>query len=174
MIYSTGKRKTSIAKVWLDEKAKTTAVNDKAIETYFPVANLRQKVLLPQSVLVTILKKRQVDAINEDVIVGIASIKGNQIPASFYEYVNSFSSEAVASLIGAISNINFKVQAIGGGIRGQAEAVMYGISKCLAEFKPEVQKILKDLGFLTRDSRIVERKKPGLRKARKKEQYSKR
>jgi small subunit ribosomal protein S9 len=174
MIYSTGKRKTSIAKVWLNKKANSTIVNEKAVETYFPVANLRQKVLLPQAVLVTILRKRQIDAINADAITGIASIKGNQIPASFYEYINSLSTEVVAGLIGAISSAHFTVQAIGGGIRGQAEAVMYGISKCLAEFKPEVQKILKDLGFLTRDARIVERKKPGLRKARKKEQYSKR
>jgi small subunit ribosomal protein S9 len=174
MIYSTGKRKTSIAKVWLNEKAKANMVNEKDLETYFPVANLRQKVLLPQSTLVAILRKRQIDVINESSIVGIASVKGNQIPVSFYEYVNSLSSDLVVMLIGAISNANFNIQAIGGGIKGQAEAVMYGISKCLAEFKPEVQKILKDLGFLTRDSRIVERKKPGLRKARKKEQYSKR
>jgi small subunit ribosomal protein S9 len=174
MIYSTGKRKTSIAKVWLSEKAKVTTINEKSVETYFPVANLQQKVLLPQSILVNILRKRQIEELNEEAIKGIASIKGNKIPASFFEYVNSLSAEAVAVLAGAISGTHFTIQAIGGGIRGQAEAVMYGISKCLAEFKPEIQKILKDLGFLTRDSRIVERKKPGLRKARKKEQYSKR
>ena len=174
MIYSTGKRKTSIAKVWLNEKAQSTIINDKSVETYFPVSNLRQKVLLPQTIISNILRKRQIDQLTQESIKEIASIKGNQIPASFYEYVNSFSVEAISSLLSIIPNLHFKVQAIGGGIKGQAEAVMYGVSKCLAEFKPEVQKILKDLGFLTRDSRIVERKKPGLRKARKKEQYSKR
>lgn len=174
MIYSTGKRKTSIAKVWLNEKAQSTIINDKSVENYFTVSNLRQKVLLPQVVLTNILRKRQVDAISQESIKEIASIKGNQIPASFYEYVNSLSAEAVAILISSITNTHFTIQTIGGGIKGQAEAVMYGISKCLSEFKPEVHKILKDLGFLTRDSRVVERKKPGLRKARKKEQYSKR
>lgn len=174
MIYATGKRKTSIAKVWLNEKLKSTVINEKNIETYFPVSNLRQKVALPQNILVNILKKRQIEEINADSIKGIASIKGNKIPESFLEHVNSLSSEVVSALISKIQSVHFTVQSIGGGIRGQAEAVMYGISKCLAEFTPEAHKILKDLGFLTRDSRVVERKKPGLRKARKKEQYSKR
>lgn len=174
MIYSTGKRKTSIAKVWLDQKLKETKINERVIGEYFPVANLTQKVALPQTVLSTILKHREADVITEDSMKGIMSVKGNEIPVSFYEYVNSISVEAAKMLASAISAVNFNVQVLGGGIKGQAEAVMYGVAKCLAEFKPEVQKILKDLGFLTRDARVVERKKPGLRKARKKEQYSKR
>lgn len=174
MIYSTGKRKTSIAKVWLNDKAKSTTINEKSLEDYFTVPNLRQKVLLPQSVIVNLLKKRQSDSINPEAIRGIASVKGNALSNSFFDYINSLSTEAVATLLSTIPHINFNIQTLGGGIKGQAEAVMYGISKCLAEFKPEVHKILKDLGLLTRDPRVVERKKPGLRKARKKEQYSKR
>jgi small subunit ribosomal protein S9 len=172
--YSTGKRKTSIAKVWLDSALKENIVNEKDVKTYFPVARLEQKVLLPQNILSIILKHREADVVTEDVMRGVASIKGNTIPVSFYEYINSLSSESAKSLMTSISQIRFKIQVLGGGVKGQAEATMYGIAKCLALFKPELQKILKDLGFLTRDSRIVERKKPGLRKARKKEQYSKR
>lgn len=62
----------------------------------------------------------------------------------------------------------------GGGLSGQAYAVRHGISRCLDLFEPELHTALKRAGFLTRDSRIVERKKPGLSKARKRFQFSKR
>lgn len=174
MIYSTGKRKTSIAKIWLNPKAEETTVNGKKLSVHLPVENLQQKVMLPQNVILTILRQKQIAEVNSDAIKNIASIKGNAIPQSFYDYVNSLSTEAIAVLLSEVASLKFNIQVLGGGIKGQAEAIMYGISKCIAEFKPELQKILKDLGFLTRDSRIVERKKPGLPKARKKEQYSKR
>jgi small subunit ribosomal protein S9 len=62
----------------------------------------------------------------------------------------------------------------GGGATGQLEAVRLGIARALVEMTPEFRKPLKDAGLLTRDARAVERKKYGHRKARKKEQYSKR
>jgi small subunit ribosomal protein S9 len=62
----------------------------------------------------------------------------------------------------------------GGGIKGQAEAVRLGIARALVEFNAETKPALKKEGFLTRDSRMVERKKPGRRKARRKFQFSKR
>lgn len=62
----------------------------------------------------------------------------------------------------------------GGGLSGQAYALRHGISRCLDLFEPELHTALKKAGFLTRDSRIVERKKPGLSKARKRFQFSKR
>ncbi|MDR1475902.1 MAG: 30S ribosomal protein S9 [Holosporales bacterium] len=62
----------------------------------------------------------------------------------------------------------------GGGLSGQAGAVRHGISKALDSFEPDLHKILKQAGFLTRDSRIVERKKYGHRKARRRFQFSKR
>jgi len=65
-------------------------------------------------------------------------------------------------------------QIIGGGIAGQAGALRHGISMALLEVNPEFRAILKPEGFLTRDSRIKERKKFGLKKARKKPQFSKR
>ena len=62
----------------------------------------------------------------------------------------------------------------GGGLSGQAGAVRHGISKALLLFEPELKKVLKSGGFLTRDSRVVERKKYGRRKARRSFQFSKR
>ena len=69
-------------------------------------------------------------------------------------------------------DINCSVR--GGGLSGQAGAVRHGISKALVLFEPELRKTLKSGGFLTRDSRIVERKKYGRRKARRSFQFSKR
>jgi small subunit ribosomal protein S9 len=63
---------------------------------------------------------------------------------------------------------------VGGGISGQAGALRHGISKALLEVNQEYRTILKREGFLTRDSRIKERKKYGLKKARKRPQFSKR
>ena len=62
----------------------------------------------------------------------------------------------------------------GGGLSGQAYALRHGISRALDLFEPELHTALKKAGFLTRDSRVVERKKPGLSKARKRFQFSKR
>lgn len=62
----------------------------------------------------------------------------------------------------------------GGGLSGQAYALRHGISRCLDLFEPDLHSALKKAGFLTRDSRVVERKKPGRAKARKRFQFSKR
>lgn len=62
----------------------------------------------------------------------------------------------------------------GGGIKSQADAMKLGISRALLKFSPEFRRILKSDGFLTRDARVVERKKFGLKKARKAPQWSKR
>ena len=62
----------------------------------------------------------------------------------------------------------------GGGLSGQAGAIKHGISKALNEYEPELRAVLKKAGFLTRDDRIVERKKFGLAKARRSYQFSKR
>ncbi|MFY7887650.1 MAG: 30S ribosomal protein S9 [Spirosomataceae bacterium] len=67
-----------------------------------------------------------------------------------------------------------KVNLDGGGVKGQAEALRLAISRALQEIDPERRPALKKEGFLTRDPRMVERKKPGRRKARRKFQFSKR
>ena len=69
---------------------------------------------------------------------------------------------------------DIQVNVNGGGIKGQAEAIRLGIARALCEINPDFRPSLKAKGLLTRDSRVVERKKPGLKKARKKTQYSKR
>jgi small subunit ribosomal protein S9 len=66
------------------------------------------------------------------------------------------------------------VTVAGGGLSGQAGAVRHGIAKALTYYEPELRSILKKVGFLTRDSRVVERKKYGRKKARRSFQFSKR
>jgi small subunit ribosomal protein S9 len=73
-----------------------------------------------------------------------------------------------------LGSYDFKVTVSGGGISGQAGAVLHGISRALLKADPALRKTLKSNGFLTRDARKVERKKPGRHKARKKPQFSKR
>jgi len=68
--------------------------------------------------------------------------------------------------------ISIKVK--GGGMTGQAEAIRLGISRCLAQINEKIRPLLREKGLLTRDSRVVERKKYGLKKARKRAQWSKR
>ncbi len=63
---------------------------------------------------------------------------------------------------------------VGGGLSGQAGAVRHGISKALTYYEPELRSVLKKNGFMTRDSRVVERKKYGRAKARRSFQFSKR
>ena len=69
---------------------------------------------------------------------------------------------------------DIKANLDGGGITGQAEALRLGIARALVKLNEENRTVLKANGFLTRDSRVVERKKPGQKKARKKFQFSKR
>jgi small subunit ribosomal protein S9 len=73
-----------------------------------------------------------------------------------------------------IEKLDIRVNVDGGGMSGQAQAVRHGISRALLEYDPELRSALKRAGFLTRDARIKERKKYGLRGARARFQYSKR
>jgi small subunit ribosomal protein S9 len=66
------------------------------------------------------------------------------------------------------------VTVVGGGLSGQAGAVRHGVSKALTYYEPELRGVLKKEGFLTRDPRVVERKKYGKKKARRSFQFSKR
>ena len=77
-------------------------------------------------------------------------------------------------MVGARSKFDFYVNVTGGGMAGQAGAVKHGITKALVEYDVELRGVLKKAGFLTRDSRIKERKKYGQPGARKRFQFSKR
>ncbi|HAX18453.1 MAG TPA: 30S ribosomal protein S9 [Actinobacteria bacterium] len=124
--YATGKRKESIAKVWLKPGAGKITVNEKDYKEYFP-----------RDTLVTM--------INEPL-----------------------------NITGTMSSYDIVATIMGGGVSGQAEALRHGISKALLEVNPDYRTMLKKEGFLTRDSRVKERKKYGLKKARKRPQFSKR
>jgi small subunit ribosomal protein S9 len=78
------------------------------------------------------------------------------------------------SLSNTVGNYDVNANIDGGGITGQAEALRLGIAKALVEVNPENRVLLKPHGLLTRDPRMVERKKPGQKKARKRFQFSKR
>ncbi len=82
--------------------------------------------------------------------------------------------EQPLNLLQASGKYDIKVNLDGGGVKGQAEALRLGIARALVKLNPENKPALKASGFLTRDPREVERKKPGQPKARKKFQFSKR
>ena len=124
--YATGRRKTSIAKVWLKKGSGKIYVNGKNYENYFKRENLKMQLLRP------------------------------------FEIINQ-STEYDA-------RCNVK----GGGLTGQVGAVVHGISKALLMFDSELKPTLKKEKLTTRDSRSVERKKYGRRKARRSFQFSKR
>ena len=124
--YSTGKRKSSIARVWLKRGSGIVKINGKEENKYF--TSKSHRILLNQP-LVLSQRKSEIDII---------------------------------------------CTVIGGGLSGQAGAIRHGIARALVKFEPDLRKNLKSKGLLTRDSRIVERKKYGKAKARRSYQFSKR
>ena len=124
--YATGKRKNSIARVWLKRGSGEIKINGKPLDKYFSRPVLQMIVNQPLEV---------VKADNSYEIM--ASVKG-------------------------------------GGLSGQAGAIRHGISKALSLYDQSNRPSLKKVGFLTRDPRVVERKKAGLAKARRSYQFSKR
>ena len=124
--YATGKRKNSIARVWLKKGDGKISINGKNLESYFSRPVLQMIVNQPLEV--------------------IQSVGSYEIMATVK----------------------------GGGLSGQAGAIRHGISKALTLYDTGLRAPLKKVGFLTRDSRVVERKKPGLAKARRSFQFSKR
>ena len=124
--YATGRRKTSIAKVWLKKGTGKIHVNGKSYENYFKRDNYKMQLLRP------------------------------------FEIINQN------------TNYDVKCNVSGGGMTGQVGAMVLGISKALLQFDPELKSTLKKEKLTTRDSRSVERKKYGRRKARRSFQFSKR
>lgn len=82
--------------------------------------------------------------------------------------------EQPLKLVGLSDKVDINVNVKGGGLSGQAGAIRFGIARALIKYDEELRPILKKNGFLTRDPRMVERKKPGRPKARKRFQFSKR
>ncbi len=105
---------------------------------------------------------------------GKISINGRELEDFFPTKPLQYVVKQPIELVEVEGKYDLKINIFGGGIKGQAEAVRLGISRALIEANPEHRDALKKAGFLTRDPRTVERKKPGQPKARKKFQFSKR
>ncbi len=108
--------------------------------------------------------------------------KGNgKVTVNGKDYKEYFSVTHLATKIEQPLKLNeealtfdYRVNVDGGGVKGQADAVKLAIARALIKENPELRPVLKQAKLLVRDSRVVERKKPGLRKARKRSQFSKR
>ena len=125
-IHTIGRRKASVARIYMSKGKGNITVNGKDFKEYFPVDTMQFKLEQP------------------------------------------------FNITDAAGKFDVKVNVNGGGTTGQAEAIRLAISRALCELDPENRVTLKPEGMLTRDSRVVERKKPGQKKARKKFQWVKR
>jgi len=105
---------------------------------------------------------------------GAIVINGKDVKEYFTVATLQYKLEQAQALAGVEGQYDIKVNVEGGGITGQAEAIRLGISRALIQLNPDHRLALKPEGLLTRDPRMVERKKPGQKKARKKFQFSKR
>ncbi|MEZ4860708.1 MAG: 30S ribosomal protein S9 [Caldilineaceae bacterium] len=107
---------------------------------------------------------------------GTGEIVVNELPADTYfgRALDRMILRQPLVLTGTEAAYNISIQVKGGGDGGQASAVRHGISRALCEADGNLRSALKSAGFLTRDSRAKERKKPGLKRARKAPQYTKR
>ena len=105
-----------------------------------------------------------------------AEFKINGKDLAQYLTIKRFQTAALSPLtcLGLEGKFDISVKVFGGGINGQADAIKLGIARALVVRDEGLRKALKDKGFLTRDSRKVERKKPGLKKARRAPQWAKR
>jgi small subunit ribosomal protein S9 len=105
---------------------------------------------------------------------GKISVNDKEAAVFFSRQEDLFAANAPLALTGANARYNASVHVSGGGVTGQAEAVRMAISRALLEIDPEYRSQLKAAGYLTRDPREKERKKPGLKRARKAPTYTKR
>jgi len=105
---------------------------------------------------------------------GQITINKRELTNYFPDATLQFIVKQPLNTLGVVENYDIKINLNGGGIKGQAEAARLGIARALVKINEENRHALKAQGFMTRDSRVVERKKPGRPKARKRFQFSKR
>lgn len=126
IVNATGRRKSSVARVYLKNGTGNIEINGRNLKEYFPTALVQNRVLQPMR------------------------------------------------LVDQSKTYDLKIVVSGGGERGQSEAIALGISRALIQVNADFRPVLKDHKLLTRDARVVERKKYGKPKARKSFQFSKR
>lgn len=103
------------------------------------------------------------------------SILVNEKPINEYFDISDHQSDVIKPLsVLGVENFDITVKVTGGGITGQADAIQLGLARALVKYDESLKKQLKDNNYLTRDPRVKERKKPGLKKARKSPQWAKR
>jgi small subunit ribosomal protein S9 len=124
--YGTGRRKTSSARVYLNEGTGLITINSRDIDDFVQSKSLKSSLMAP-------LEKTQMD-----------------------------------------KKVDLKISVAGGGASGQVGAIIHGLTRALIKYQNDLLPTLRREGFVTRDARKVERKKVGLRKARKATQFSKR
>ena len=105
---------------------------------------------------------------------GVITVNGKPYDKVFTTYDLSTQIMAPLKAVGQDGAVDVSAKVVGGGMRGQAEAVRHGIARSLIELNPTFRKTLKKLGYLSRDPRKKERKKPGKKGARRSPQWSKR
>jgi small subunit ribosomal protein S9 len=105
---------------------------------------------------------------------GSTWINGRTLEEYFPRPALRTTATALLRIAGLEGRFDIRARVHGGGLTGQAGALRHGLARALVEADPNLRTVLKREGFLTRDARIVERKKAGLHKARKAPQYSKR
>ena len=119
-------------------------------------------------------RKRSVARVMMKPGTGVVSVNGRD--AENYFPIEIIRQEAMRPLVlvGLADRLDISVNVKGGGVSGQAGAIRHGISRALLEYDAGLRPQLKEKGYLTRDARVVERKKYGLKKARRAPQFSKR
>lgn len=105
---------------------------------------------------------------------GVITINKRPLEAYFPSSILQYIVKQPLELLGVTEKYDIKVNVVGGGFTGQAEALRLGIARALVKINAEDKPALRQAGFVTRDPRSVERKKPGQPKARKRFQFSKR
>lgn len=105
---------------------------------------------------------------------GLITVNGKEFDKYFTTYDLRAQISNPMKAVGQDTAVDVSAKVVGGGIRGQAEAVRHGIARALIVLNPTFRKTLKKLGYLSRDPRQKERKKPGLKSARRAPQWSKR
>jgi len=106
--------------------------------------------------------------------IGKITVNGKDYTQYFPTFELQKNVQAPLALTNTAAGLDVSVKVIGGGVRGQADAVRHGISRALLALNHDLKKTLRAEGFLTRDPRVKERKKPGLKRARRAPQFSKR